>query len=241
MSDHPTDDVPPPASAPFADGQAYLAWLRTRRSVRMFADRPIARDVLERLIDAAITAPSNTNRQPWRFAVITDPTHKTLIAHAVRDRADEMKAIIARGHHAEDFGNYGDFFHEPLAAAAAIVIPQYRAYPDLIANFIASGGGDPTQYATAAAMQAELCSTAGAVMSLLLAAHAHGLGACWMAGPMIARDRIGAQLGIAEPWRMIGAVALGYPAGATPERPRKPASKVAVWFDEPPGATPHDD
>ena len=41
----------------------------------------------------------------------------------------------------------------------------------------------------------------------------------------------GHQLGIAEPWRMIGAVALGYPAGETPTRPRKPASKVAVWFD----------
>ncbi len=225
---------------PWADGEAYLAWLRTRRSVRAFADRPIERAVLERLIDAAVTAPSNTNRQPWRFAVVTDPQRKAAIAGAVKAQADEMKAIIARGHHAEDFGNYGDFFHEPLAAAAALVIPQYRAYPDLIANFIASGGGDPAQFATASAMQAELCSTAGAVMNLLLAAHAHGLGACWMAGPMIARDQIGAQLGIAEPWRMIGAVALGYPVGATPERPRKPASKVAVWFDGPPG-TPADD
>ncbi len=237
MPDSTDPDALPP---PWADGVAYLDWLRTRRSVRTFADRPIERAVLERLIDAAITAPSNTNRQPWRFAVVTDPDRRAAIAGAVRDRADEMKAIIARGHHADDYGNYGDFFHEPLAAAAAIVIPQYRAYPDLIANFIASGGGNPARFPTAAAMQAELCSTAGAVMNLLLAAHAHGVGACWMAGPMIARDLIGAQLGISEPWRMIGAVALGYPAGATPERPRKPASKVAVWFDEPPGTAPRD-
>lgn len=226
----------PGARPPWTEGEAYLAWLRTRRSVRSFADRPIEREVLERLIEAATTAPSNTNRQPWRFAVVTDPARRAAIAAAVKARADEMKAIIARGHHAEDFGDYGDFFHEPLAAAAAIVIPQYRNYPDLIANFIASGGGDPARYPTTAAMQAELCSTAGAVMNLLLAAHSHGLGACWMAGPMIARDLIGAQLGIAEPWRMIGAVSLGYPAGETPARPRKPASKVAVWFDGPPGA-----
>ena len=238
MTEPAATDAPSP---PWPDGEAFLAWLRTRRSVRTFADRPIERAVLERLIDAAITAPSNTNRQPWRFAVVTDPQRRAAIAAAVKTRADEMKAIIARGHHAEEFGNYGDFFHEPLAAAAAIVIPQYRAYPDLIANFIASGGGDPGQFATAAAMQAELCSTAGAVMNLLLAAHGHGLGACWMAGPMVARELIGAQLGIAEPWRMIGAVALGYPVGATPERPRKPASRVAVWFDGPPGTPARDD
>ena len=46
-------------------------------------------------------------------------------------RADEMKAIIARGHHADDFGDYGDFFHEPLDRAAAIIVPQYREYPTI--------------------------------------------------------------------------------------------------------------
>src|SRR4051794_11679542 len=104
MTDSTASELPPP---PFADGEAYLAWLRTRRSVRTFADRPIERAVLERLIDAAITAPSNTNRQPWRFAVVTDRARRQALAAAVKERADEMKAIIARGHHAEDFGNYG--------------------------------------------------------------------------------------------------------------------------------------
>ena len=144
---------------------------------------------------------------------------------------DEMKSIIRRGHHAEDFGNYGDFFHEPLQTAAVIIVPQYRAYPDLIANLIASGGGDPKEFHTAASMQAELCSTSAAVMALLLQAHAEGLGACWMAGPMIARNDICALLDISEPWRMVGAIALGYPADPPPEqKPRKPIDKVVQWF-----------
>ena len=37
---------------------------------------------------------------------------------AVAAQTAEIKAIIARSHHAEDFGNYGDFFHEPLRARA---------------------------------------------------------------------------------------------------------------------------
>lgn len=108
-------------------GAEMLAWLGTRRSRRAFEDRPIPRAALERLLAAAITAPSNTNRQPWRFAVVTSAPLRRAVAAAVRARADEIKAIIQRGHHAEDFASYGDFFHEPLEGAAAIIVPQYRA------------------------------------------------------------------------------------------------------------------
>jgi len=197
---------------------------RSRRSVRAFSDAPVERAMLERLIGAAITAPSSTNRQPWRFSVVTAPERRRQIAGAVRERAAEMKAIIARGHHADDYGDYGDFFHEPLDSAGAIIIPQYREYPDLIAAFIASGGGDPTAFTTSAAMQAELCSTSAAVMILLLAAHAEGLGACWMAGPMIARAEVSELCGIQEPWRMLGAIAVGHPAPAA-ALSAKPARK----------------
>jgi len=214
-------------------GLEMLEWLETRRSRRVFQDKPIAREILERLVHAAITAPSNTNRQPWRFAVVTKKSIRKQIASAVRMRAEEIKAIIKRGHHADDFANYGDFFHEPLDNAAAIVIPQWRDYPDLIADFIASGGGDPTQWHTARSMQAELCSTGAAVMALLLQAHAEGLGACWMAGPMIAKPDIEGLLGIREPFRMVGAIALGWPDGPAPTSPgRKPIERVVQWVED---------
>jgi len=213
-------------------GPVMLEWLRTRRSRRTFADRPLPREVLERLVEAAITAPSNTNRQPWKFAVVTGEATRKKIAAAVRARADEIKAIIRQGHHAEDFSNYSDFFHEPLESAAAIVVPQYRAYPDLIADLIQSGGGDPSRYHTAASMQAELCSTSAAVMALLLQAHAEGLGACWMAGPMVGKDEVEALLGIREPYRMVGAVAIGYPVGEVPAPGRKSIDRVVAWFEE---------
>jgi nitroreductase len=214
------------------NGPANLDWLRGRRSVRVFARRPIDRALLERLLDAAITAPSSTNRQPWRFAVVTSPSLRAALVRAVRSRTEAMKDIIRRSHHAEDFGRYGDFFFEPLETAAAIVVPQYREYPDLLAELIRSGGGDPATLPTASAMQAELCSTSAATMALLLQAHAEGLGACWMAGPMVARDDVQSILGIAPPWRMVGAVALGWPAETPEPRSRKPISQVVQWHDD---------
>ena len=213
-------------------GPDVLEWLRSRRSVRTFSSEPVARDVLVRIMEAAITAPSSTNRQPWRFTVVRAVAMRARIVEAVSRKTAEMKAIIARSHHAEDFGNYGDFFHEPLAAAQVIVVPQYREYPDLIANLIASGGGDPAQFSTASAMQAELVSTSTAIMTLLLQAHAEGLGACMMAGPMVARREIHALLGIDEPWRMVGAIALGHPTGDAPPRGRKPLDRVVHWIEE---------
>ena len=213
-------------------GPDFLAWLRSRRSVRTFTTEPVDRDVLDRILSAAITAPSPTNRQPWRFAVVRSARMRACIVDAVAARTAEIKAIVARSHHAEDFGNYGDFFHEPLASANVIVVPQYRPYPDLIANLIESGGGDPSKYSTASAMQAELVSTSTAIMALLLQAHAEGLGACMMAGPMVAKDDIHALLGINEPWQMVGAIALGYSAQAPTTMPRKPIDKVVDWIEE---------
>jgi nitroreductase len=213
-------------------GTEMLEWLQSRRSVRTFSAEPVAKDVLVRVLEGAITAPSSTNRQPWRFAVVRSAGMRAKIVAAVARRTAEMKAIIARSHHAEDFGNYGDFFHEPLAAAQVIVIPQYREYPDLIANLIASGGGDPARFSTASAMQAELVSTSTSIMTLLLQAHAEGLGACMMAGPMVAKVDIHALLGIEEPWRMLGAIAMGHPTGDAPARGRKPLDRVVHWIEE---------
>jgi nitroreductase len=214
-------------------GPEMLEWMRTRRSVRTFADRPVDKAILERVLEAATTAPSSSNRQPWKWAVVTAPALRQGIVAAIEQRAVEIKAIIARGHHAEDYGSYGDFFYEPLRDAAAIVVPQYRPYPDLIANLIASGGGDASRYTTAGAMQAELVSTSAAIMALLLQAHAEGLGACMMAGPMIAKDQIHALLGIAQPWQMVGAIALGHLAAPLPTNmPRKPLDRVVTWHEE---------
>lgn len=225
-----TDATGPPA----VDPATVLAFLRSRRSERAFSPEPIDRAVLERLMAVAVTAPSASNRQPWRFVVVTEAARRRQIAAAVRARADEMEAIIARGHHAEDFGAYGDFFHEPLERAAAIVVPYYRELRDLTAELVASGGGDPAEFDIGRAMQAELAATSAAVMLLLIAAHAEGLGACWMAGPMLGRAEVSRLCGVGAPWHMLGAVALGHrvPADQPHAKPaRKPMSNVVEFIE----------
>lgn len=210
----------------------FLDWLHTRRSIRQFTDRPVPRAVLTRLLEAAGTAPSSTNRQPWRFSVLTSDTMKRRFTEAVQTRVEALKKIVSQSHHAEDFANYGDFFHEPLQSAAAIIVPQFREYPDLIAGFIEAAGENPARFTTASAMEHERCSASAAVMALLLQAHAEGVGACWMAGPMLAESDIVSWLDIREPWKMLGAIALGYADEIPIARPRKEVEKISIWFED---------
>ncbi|MCX7806229.1 MAG: nitroreductase family protein [Planctomycetota bacterium] len=61
--------------------------IRTRKSVRSFKDRPVEREKIEKLLEAARLAPSASNRQEWRFVVVTDPEKRKALAVAARNQA----------------------------------------------------------------------------------------------------------------------------------------------------------
>lgn len=46
--------------------------IKGRRSVRYYQDRPVPGDVVQELLEFAVYAPSGSNRQPWRFALVED-------------------------------------------------------------------------------------------------------------------------------------------------------------------------
>jgi nitroreductase len=60
--------------------------IRARRNVRQYTDQPIAREDLERILEAGRRAPSASNWQPWNFVVVTD-----------RDRLVELAKVWPQG------------------------------------------------------------------------------------------------------------------------------------------------
>lgn len=56
-----------------------LQAIRGRRSIRRYTDRPVSKEVLETLLDAARWAPSGGNQQRWRFIVVTEHATKELL------------------------------------------------------------------------------------------------------------------------------------------------------------------
>jgi nitroreductase/NAD-dependent dihydropyrimidine dehydrogenase PreA subunit len=67
-------------------------FLRSRRSIRTFKDKPVERAKLEKLIEIACYAPSAKNNQPWHWTVVEDPAEVRRLAGLV---IDFMRGFIA--------------------------------------------------------------------------------------------------------------------------------------------------
>jgi nitroreductase len=68
-----------------------------------------------------------------------------------------------------------------------------------------------------------------ATQNILLAARAHGLGACWVAGDKKPyADRILSLIGAAEGYRLISLIPIGYPA-EEPQQQKRPLSELLHW------------
>ena len=76
-----------------ARAESFYVQMQSRRSVRDFSDRPVPMQVIDQAILAAGTAPSGANKQPWHFAVTTDPDVKAAIRVAAEQ---EERAFYER-------------------------------------------------------------------------------------------------------------------------------------------------
>ena len=71
--------------------------IKTRRSVRLYQDKPIPEEVLTRILEAGRMAPSGGNRQPWKFVVVTDKETRKRLGKAANNQhfVGEAPVIIA--------------------------------------------------------------------------------------------------------------------------------------------------
>ncbi len=70
--------------------------IRQRRSVRKYEDRAIPEDVLKRVLEAGILAPTGRNTQEWRFVVVRDPDTRKRLAEAAEQKfVAEAKVVVA--------------------------------------------------------------------------------------------------------------------------------------------------
>jgi F420 biosynthesis protein FbiB-like protein len=196
----------------------FYSLIARRRSIRSYRPEALPRETIERVLEAAVWAPSAHNRQPWRFAVVT--------ADGAKERlASEMGARLR-----VDRGRDGDP-QEAIEADARRSRRRITGAPCVIVVCLSME--DMDRYPDEGRSQAEyLMAVQGAALAtenLLLAAESEGLGACWMCAPLFCQDTVAAALELPAGWLPQGLITLGYAAGQGKEPIRKPLSDVVSW------------
>jgi len=201
----------------------------TRRSVRTFRPDMPSRELVESVLASAVTAPSASNKQPWRFLVVRNAGTIARMAAAVRAAVDRI-AIAVEPEFEPSFRAYGDYFTR-FERAPLVIVPICRALT-LLSTMTGARLNDEDEQAIAAMERdSGLIGTSLALQNLLLAAHARGLGASGMTGPLVAADAVRDLLGIPASWHIVALVPMGFPDENPAATTRKAAPLVTQWID----------
>ena len=94
MKPYPTIALPAYREFPLEEMRSRLAEfqgdVQRRRTVRDFSARPVPRDIIEMALQAAGSAPSGANLQPWHFVVVSDAGKKRQIRIAAEREEKEF-------------------------------------------------------------------------------------------------------------------------------------------------------
>ena len=197
----------------------FHAFLRSRRSIRSFKTDPVPPEILQRILETAICAPSAHNLQPWRFVVLTSATSKSRLAEAVvgkfrRDMIkDGLPAVEIEMRVKKSMRRAGE------APLIVVLCRDKKMIKPLTDDF--------NQQAEAL-MGVQSVAQAG--LQLLLAAHAEGLGGTWICWPLFAPEETQWALGLTSDWEPQGMIFLGYPDETPEMSTRMPLQEVTRFL-----------
>ncbi len=176
--------------------------IRRRRMVRSFADERIGREVVDRLVEAALRAPSAGNTRGVAWLVLEGEETATYWELATDDA---WRSAYPR---------YPNLSRAPVVALSLCSPSEYverYGEPDKVGSGLGSGESDDPEAAWGVPYW--WGDAAMSTMLLLLGATAEGLGAAFL-GTFRGESELLAALGVPAGWRIFGAVLLGRPDGA---------------------------
>lgn len=194
--------------------------LRSRRSVRKFQDRPVDRELVEEIIEAARWAPSPHGRQPWRFAVLTTQELKLQLADQMGSTWQQN--LQMDGQDAETVNIRLEKSRQRILNAPAIIIPclyleDLDYYPD--------------ERRQADEKTMAIQSIGAAIQNMLLMAYDLGLDAGWMCAPLFCPEVVCKALDLDPRLIPQALITVGYAAADPQRRERLPLSSLIVRFD----------
>jgi len=111
--------------------KSFYSDINKRRSLRMFSDKPVDREVIEYVIKSAGTAPSGAHKQPWTFCAVSNPEIKEKIREAAEKEEYENYHGRMSEDWLEDLKVFGTDWNKPFLEIAPWLIIVFRKTYDL--------------------------------------------------------------------------------------------------------------
>jgi nitroreductase len=195
-----------------------LQTMRERRSIRAFKPDSIPRAIVEKILNAALQAPSAINLQPWKFVVVAGEEKERLCRRLIKSSREKKISCGPQNIKplAEAFSKRGIASFEMMKPYLDRVGLQFDAFiNEGSCNFY----GAPTACILClddAFSKARLVDMGIAIGYLVLTAHSLGIGSCIVGLVAEYEDDIKEVLDIPENENVVIGIALGYPDWESP-------------------------
>jgi nitroreductase len=193
------------------------------RSMRRLKPDPIPDEVLRKIVEAGIHAPSGGNRQDWGFIVVRDPEVKRFIGERYLASQRKMRAegppisdMPPDRQRAIKAGMYlAEHMHE---APVLLLACSGKAYQPWVKSGL--------ERASVATMHGSIYP---AVQNMLLACRALGIGATLTTTHYFFEEELKQKVGVPDNMEIAALLPLGYPRGKFGKTTRKPVDEVLFW------------
>lgn len=155
--------------------------IRERRTVRLFQDKPVSRELLLELLNVAVWAPNHRHNQPWRFILFDGDARRTFAQAMVATYSYEERAKYGEGKRA---------YLESVPAHLLVILKE-----------------DPRQKMWDEDYAAVCCL----IQNLQLAAWEQGLGMVWKTNHYNYNPQFRETVGVEPGEKIVAALHIGYP------------------------------
>jgi nitroreductase len=205
------------------------------RSLRRLKPDPVPEELITKILDAAIRAPSGGDAQNWAFVVVRDPDKRRQLGAIYRKASDIAEAIYAargRPPHLTErqyarFMASGKHLWDHMGEAPVLLLPCSRRpvlpLREALPPEIAARWEDEAAYAE----RTRGASIYPAVQNIILACRAIGLGTVITTNHIRCEDEVKALLGIPEEVSTWALMPIGWPIDKFGPLTRRPVSEVA--------------
>ena len=173
--------------------------IEQRRSIRAYTDRPVEKDVVERLVSLAVKAPTGSGMEPWGFVVLQNREEIDTLSERIKKKIlDDLDGYPQLSQYESWLRNerYHIFNH---AGTVLVIYGDKSSYWNIYDCSLVAG-------------------------NLMLAAENEGIGCCWIgfAEALLNDEDFKKAHGVPENFHLVSTISMGYTKVAVSPCTRKP-------------------